>query len=344
MKNKNLILMGSQSKLPPLLTTFLFLLICVCSFSLQAQQESTQTQSNMAAAHPADAWLAKMSNAISTLNFQASFVVLNPGAESQPYMWRHGVNEDGVEMEQLSLLNGPGKEIVRIGQQVSYFEPNVPPYSLRSDTINGPLPSVLFHNPLSLYNGYDFIMVGRGRISGRAAQQIRIVSKDKNRFGFSLWLDQETGLLLKLNMVDLKGQLVEQIQVTELQVTEQPHEYFSRIELAKLPEILDFGQSQIPRLNWNIEFMPQGMKVVKQDLHRLPVTGDVVEYMMLSDGLIDVSVYLQKDTKLSEDVLLRHESNTYLSRNEGNLSVTVIGKLPAQTANAIASSIRPSVQ
>ena len=334
---------GSLNKLSNPLKNFLLICMCACSLSLQAQEQSQQNQP-VTVGDRADAWLDKMSRAVSTLNFQASFVVLKPGTESQPYIWRHGVDENGVEMEQLSLLNGPGKEILRIGQQVSYFEPNVPPYSLRSDTINGPLPGVLFDSPLSLYDGYEFIMVGRSRISGRAAQQIRIVSKDKNRFGFNMWLDQETGLLLKLNMVDLKGQLVEQIQVTELQVTEQPHEYFSRIELAKLPDILNFSQNQAPELKWTIDFMPLGMHVVKKDIHRLPVTGDIVEYMMLSDGLVDVSVYLQQGAKSSDDVLLRHESNTYLSRNQGDVAVTVIGKLPAQTANAIASSIRPVTQ
>ena len=333
----------SLSRLTAPLKPILFLALCAVIPTLQAQQ-ATEANPPELVADNAGAWLAKMSGAVSALNFQASFVVLKPGTESQPYLWRHGVSEQGVEMEQLSLLNGPGKEVLRIGQQVSYFEPNVPPYSLQSETINGPLPSVLFDEPASLYEGYDFIIVGRSRIAGRAAQQIRIVSKDKNRFGFSLWLDQETGLLLKLNMVDLKGQLVEQIQVTELQVTESPHPYFSRIEPAKLPEVLNFSTQDKPQLKWTIDFMPQGMEVVKQDIHRLPMTGSVVEYMMLSDGLVDVSVYLQENSaKQQDDVLLRHESNTYLSLSQGPLAVTVIGKIPAQTANAIASSIRPIV-
>ena len=339
--SKNLLsnLNNFPQRFSALILTILFF---ACSTPLQAQ---SVPQDNVTTSGP-EAWLLKMSNAIQTLNFQASFVLLKPGKEAQPFIWRHAINDQGVEMEQLSLLNGPGKEVIRIGDVVSYFEPNVPSYSLRSSTINGPLPSSFMENPMAMNAGYEFIVVGRSRISGRAAQQIRVVSRDKSRFGFNLWLDQETGLLLKMNMVDLKGQLVEQVQITNLQVTEKPHPYFGSIKATQLPQIVDVQPSQNEPHKWELSFLPLGMKVVKQDIHRLPGTGTPVEYVMLSDGLIDVSVYLQvaNGAKGDGDILLRHESDTYLSRTDGNFAVTVIGKLPPKTANAIAQSVVPVVQ
>ncbi len=283
----------------------------------------------------------KMVYAITHLNYQISFVVLKPGVDAQPYLWRHGVNEQGVELEQLSLLNGPGIEMIRIGDQVSYFEPNVPPYSLRSSIINGPFPLAFFNDPARLAASYEFIAVARSRISGRAAQQIRIVSRDRSRYSFNLWLDQETGLLLKLNMVNLKGQLLEQIQVTEFEVTATVHPYLERVELAKMPPVVSLAQTAESEKNWQINALPVGMEIIKWDVHRLPTNGEVVDYVMLSDGLVDVSVYLQRaGLQAGEEGFVYHnESNTLLTRNLGQLQVTVIGKLPAQTANAIVSSI-----
>ena len=279
--------------------------------------------------------------AITHLNYQVSFVVLKPGVDAQPYLWRHGVNEQGVELEQLSLLNGPGIEMIRIGDQVSYFEPNVPPYSLKSSVINGPFPLAFFSDPEELADSYEFIAVARSRVSGRAAQQIRIVSKDRSRYSFNLWLDQETGLLLKLNMVNLKGQLLEQIQVTEFEVTGSIHPYLERVEQAKMPPIVSLAKTGESAKNWQINALPVGMKIIKWDIHRLPTNGEVVDYVMLSDGLIDVSVYLQPVSLQSaeEGLVYHNESNTLLTRRLGPVQVTVIGKLPAQTANAIASSI-----
>ena len=83
------------------------------------------------------------------------------------------------------------------------------------------------------------------------------------------------------------------------------------------------------------------MKQVKHDVRRLPADGGLVEYVMLSDGLIDVSVYLQQAVSdaSQNEILGRIGSEIYLTRQQGNVLVTVIGKLPAKTANSIASSL-----
>lgn len=315
----------------------LFCFLCFVANTTAQETDRSEYPSNSA-----EAWLNKMSGAMKTLNYEVSFVLLKPGVDSQPYMWRHGVNDSGVEMEQLNLLNGPGREVVRIGDKVSYFEPNVPPYSLRAPSINGPFPGDFFQHPEKLKDSYDFVLVGRSRISGRAAQQIRVVSKDKSRFGLSIWLDQDTGLMLKMNMIDLEGKLLEQIQVTGIKVTEDPDLFFARIEKAMLPEVLSMKPTVQLVPKWQVVDLPLGMRQVKLDVHRLSLTGETVEYVMLTDGLVDVSIYLQEVglNAAIQDGTLRHESDTLLTRRQGNLSVTVVGKLPVKTANIIANSIR----
>jgi|TARA_R110000868_G_scaffold200460_6_gene447818 sigma-E factor negative regulatory protein RseB len=308
----------------------------------QEAEPTNNTSSNSYPSDSAQAWLAKMSDAVKTLNYSISFILLKPGVDSQPYLWRHGVNQDGLEMEQLNLLNGPGREVVRIGNKVSYFEPNVPPYSLQSSIINGPFPSEFFQHPEKLILGYEFIMVGRSRISGRAAQQIRIISKDKSRFGLNVWLDQETGLLLKMNLVGQDAQLLEQIQVTGLQVTKEPDPFFAKIEPEMLPEVVSFSPSSAINSPWTINYLPKGMTIVKRNLRRLPGLGEVVEYIMLSDGLVDISVYIQDrgNNKSHDHLLGTLQSDTLLTIEHGELNITIIGKLPAATANAIAKSIQ----
>lgn len=309
-----------------------------------AQQEklSDNFSNNFNSSDSSQAWLAKMSDAIKSLNYTISFVLLKPGVDIQPYLWRHAVNEDGVELEQLNLLNGPGREVVRIGDKVSYFEPNVPPYSLQSSIINGPFPSEFFLRPEKLVSGYEFIMIGRSRIAGRAAQQIRIISKDKSRFGLNVWLDQQTGLLLKMNLFGQDAQLLEQIQVTGLQVTKDPDPFFAKIEPEMLPEVVNTSSSSQFNSPWTIGYIPAGMVIVKRDLRRLTGSGDVVEYIMLSDGLVDVSLYLQdkQGNNPKDNLVGTVQSDTLLTIEHGELDITIIGKLPAATANAIATSIQ----
>jgi sigma-E factor negative regulatory protein RseB len=320
----------------------LTLLITIFVPLLGLAQEPPNNTTNSYPSDSAQAWLAKMSDAVKSLNYIISFVLLKPGVDSQPYLWRHGVNADGLEMEQLNLLNGPGREVVRIDSKVSYFEPNVPPYSLQSSIINGPFPGGFFQHPEKLMLSYEFIMIGRSRIAGRAAQQIRIISIDKSRFGFNVWLDQETGLLLKMNMFGQEAQLLEQIQVTGLQVTKEPDPFFAKIEPGMLPEIVSFSPSTPLNSPWNISYIPKGMIIVKRDLRRLSGSGEMVEYIMLSDGLVDVSVYLQdrENNKPQNNLVGTVQSDTLLTIGHGELNITIIGKIPAITANAIAKSIK----
>ncbi len=287
-------------------------------------------------------WLMQLSEVVKTQNFEVAFVQSRAGRETIPFLWRHGVLEDGTSMEQLNLQNGPGREQIRVNGIVSVFEPDVSPYSLRSEFINGPIPSELLHHPDRLKSGYEFVSVGRARVAGRPAQQIRIVSRDNSRFSYQLWLDEDSGMVLKLNMLDLQGGLLEQIQVTSLKMTDAPDDYFARINQASLPKPMALTQKQSRQPNWEVKYLPNGMEEVRGDTRRLALTGQVVEYKMYSDGLVDVSVYVQpaKDA-LGGDLVLRNDLSTFLTLTDGNTQVTVVGEIPLQTANAIATSLSP---
>lgn len=297
--------------------------------------EATET-----AARSGIMWLERLSSTIRNANFEVSFVVTRPGQEVVPYLWRHAVLDDGTEAEQLNLQNGPGQEMIRLGNMVSVFEPDVQPYSIYADAIAGPLPSDLIYDPNSLTKGYQLITTGRTRVSGRAAQQVRIVSRDNSRYNFQLWLDEETGMLLKLNMVDLQGKLLEQVQVTGLTMQSEPAAYFAKINRSALPSAARiYPKSR--KHQWEVQYLPVGMQEVKRETRRLAITGQVVEYKLFSDGLVDVSVYVQpaKDS-LDSDVVLVNSTNTFLSLTNGQVQITVIGKIPPPTANEIAHSIR----
>lgn len=286
-------------------------------------------------------WLARLSNAVRTTNFELSFVQSRAGSETTPFLWRHGILDDGTQVEQLNLQNGPGREQIRVNDVVSVFEPDVSPYSFRSQFVNGPIPSELLYSPENLKAAYEFISVGRARIAGRPAQQIRIISRDNTRFSYQLWLDEATGMLLKLNMLDVKGGVLEQIQVTSLNVTPEPNDYFSRINNALLPGPMVLTRKQAREHQWDVGYLPVGMKEVRHDTRRLALTGQVVEYKMFSDGLVDISVYVQRaQDAVGEDMVLRNDLSTFLTLTDGKAQVTVVGEIPLQTANAIATSLK----
>jgi sigma-E factor negative regulatory protein RseB len=127
-----------------------------------------------------------------------------------------------------------------------------------------------------------------------------------------------------------------------LQVTKEPDPFFAKIEPEMLPEVVSFSPSTPLNSPWSMEYIPKGMSIVKRDLRRLSGSGEVVEYIMLSDGLVDVSVYLQDrvTNKPQDNLVGTVQSDTLLNIEHGELNITIIGKLPAETANAIAKSIQ----
>jgi sigma-E factor negative regulatory protein RseB len=286
------------------------------------------------------AWLERLAKQTKTQSYEVSFVLNIPGKDAQPYLWRHAVLEDETHIEQLSLLNGPGFEHIRVNNVVSLFQPGYPPYSIAGKAIDGPIPYALLYEPETLEQAYQFILVGRNRVSGRSAQQIRVTSRDKTRYGYQIWLDEETGMLLKLNMYGLNGELLQQIQVTQLKLDERIAEIFKQLQRDSLPQAITVKMPPQRQHEWRLAFVPVGMRVVKQDIHQLAITGQVVEYSLFSDGLVNVSVYIQAASgAFQEDVNLNSGANTVHSRTNGKVQVTVVGDIPLVTAQLMAESI-----
>ena len=285
-------------------------------------------------------WLTRLSRQTSSLNYEISFVLNIPGKDAQPFLWRHAKVDESTQIEQLSLLNGPGFENIRVNGVISVFQPGYPAYSMYGNAIDGPIPYALLHEPDKLQKSYQFLLVGRNRISGRSAQQLRITSTDKTRYGYNLWLDEETGMLLKLNMHGLDGKLLQQIQVTQLQIDDRVADAFSQLQQENLPRVINVVNPPQRKHKWKLAFLPVGMKAIKQDIHQLAITGQVVEYSLFSDGLVNVSVYIQAATGVFQnDVNLNNGANTVHSRTDGKVQVTVVGDIPLVTAQLMAKSI-----
>jgi len=319
---------------------------------ITSQAKDTQVKDSQASASPGDPavdvkassnvadWLSKLAHVVASANFQVSFVQSKLGQETIPWLWRHAVLEDGTEMEQLNLQNGPGQEQIRVNDVVSVFEPDVPPYSVRSGAIHGPIPAMLLQQPKKLEDAYKFVAVGRARVSGRTAQQLRIISRDNTRFSYQLWLDETSGMLLKFNTLDLQGNVLEQIQVTSLDITQSPHDYFSKVNQSSLPQSVTGNLSRSDKHKWQVSYLPQGMVEISGNVRRLALTGQAVEHKLFSDGLVDVSIYVQSAKQaIGSDLALRHDLSTFLTFTRGAAQITVLGEIPLQTATAMAKSI-----
>ncbi len=317
------------------LSAFLLLLLSFNVSAITADTESAKLS------------LERLSNSLRQLNFSTSFVVVKNN-QAEPYHWLHGIGDNEQELEIFTRLNGPRRDVLRQGDIVSYIEPEQEPYSIISSDVRSPIPSIFRGNISELEESYRFISVGRSRILGRVAQLVRIVSKDKYRFSYWLWLDQKTGLLLKMAVLTRQGQLLEQIQFTHIEVNEQLTDNLEQFQLTELPKVVELTQQQNKALSWQVDWLPQGFTVVKSNQHRLNShnQGDekAVEFMLFSDGLVEVSVYVNPSPEKFRSPEYASDGATIVFNHilQG-IEVGIVGDIPLTTAKKIAESIGPAV-
>jgi len=287
----------------------------------------------------AESWLKRLSQSLNSLNFNTSFVVVKNN-QAEPYHWFHGVDENQTELEILSLLNGPRRDVLRRNQVVSYIEPELPPYSINASHISGPFPAIYRQDITALVDNYEFISVGRSRVLGKPAQLIRIVSRDGHRFGHWLWLDMDSGLPLKMALITKKGQLLEQIQFTHLEITQQPAESLKQLASAELPQVLVLPEVEQQDFAWKVNWLPEGFNRVQANRHRVTQTKQPVEFMLFNDGLVDISVYVNPSADKQRPVeYMMNGATIVLNQVTNGVEVSVVGKVPSTTAKAIADSV-----
>ncbi len=307
------------------------------------------TSASTAEATSAKMWLERLSSSLNQLNFTTSFVVVK-GNQAEPYHWLHGLDENGQELEIFTRLNGPRRDVLRKGNVVSYIEPEQEPYSIISTDVQSPIPSIFRDDISELEDSYRFISVGRSRILGRVAQLIRIVAKDKYRFSYWLWLDQQTGLLLKMAILTHQGLLLEQIQFTHIEVNDHLSDNLVQFQLAELPEVSKLAGQQINKaLSWQVNWLPQGFSVIKSNNHNLNNNNrgenKPVEFMLFSDGLVEISVYVNPSQEAFRSPEYASDGATIVfNQIVQGVEVGVVGDIPLTTAKKIAESIVPAVK
>lgn len=289
----------------------------------------------------AEALLQQMQRAYHHYNFELSLIKVRQGT-IEPLRFSHAVSEKS-ELSHLIYLNGRPSEYLKRNNEISFFEAGSDPYTLSGARMPGFWSAVLGMNLEQVLKSYDPVVTGRNRIAGLPVQVVRLAPKDPSKYGFVLWLEQASGLLLRLDLIDEGGNLVEQFMGVDLRIMPEPSSWLLALDKVTLPRAVTTEQAyQAPQqeLGWAPGWLPKGFRVMSTDRHPLVGTGEMVDYMMVSDGLVDVSIYLSAPESGMGQQLVRQGATSLLRLlNDHKVEVTVVGEVPAQTAQRIAESL-----
>ena len=310
-----------------------FLISVLTLFSLSSTNYAFAEDSS------AEALLHQMNKASQQLNYELSYILIKKNG-LEPILYRHA-REKSQQFAHLVYLSGPVREVIRRGDEVSYIEPGVDPFTIESSNMVAPLMPMLNSNVDQLGKYYDFVKVGRAREAGSPCQVLRIVPKDGLRYSYILWVDEHSDLPLRADLVDRNGEVLEQYRTISYSINDKIAKMMSGLNNVKLPEVLSIPKGNIKKAKWAVEWVPDGFKAMEINRYRMAITDRLVESQMFSDGLFSFSVYVsERDNHSLKNQLFRQGRRTLQTYVQGENEISVIGDIPPATAQKVAQSVQ----
>ncbi|EEX66140.1 sigma-E factor regulatory protein RseB [Vibrio metoecus] len=301
-------------------------LFCVNSTFAFAEEES------------AEALLSQMNEASQHLNYELSYILVKKNS-IEPLLYRHARQEE-QQLAHLVYLSGPVREVIRRGDEVSYIEPGVEPFTIESGSMVASTIPMINSDVTELSQYYDFVKVGRAREAGTACQVLRIVPKDGLRYSYVLWVDEKSRLPLRADLLDRDGEVLEQYRTISFSVSERLAELMAGLNKVQLPEVLKLPKGSVQETFWQVSWVPEGFKAMELNRYRMAMTDRLVESQMYSDGLFNFSVYVSASDNYSlKGQLVRQGRRTLHSLVKGENEISVVGDIPPSTAQRIAQSV-----
>lgn len=297
-----------------------------------------------ATAEEAGDWLMRMNDAASDRSYRGVFVLRN-GEQMESMRIVHDANPSGMR-ERIFSLNGEPREIIRNQQEVWCYLPDTSKgvHQPTATDTERRFPGLLPTKISDLENSYELLVGDIDRIANRKVRRIDVRPLDKYRFGYMLWIDTETGLILKADIVGSDGSSLEQYQFVEI-------EYLSAVpDEDLLPNTPDGdlewhspseGLRSVTNsaVIWEPTKIPVGFKQTSYNRESESDGSRIKHHIVYSDGLVSVSVYVEP--VIDEDTLEGSYSMGAMSAYGvivDEMQVTAMGDVPVETLRELASS------
>jgi len=292
-------------------------------------------------------WLVRIHEASNKQSYAGVFVVSVEGRMSSARIWH--ACDGAQQVERVEALSGAPRSTFRRNEQVLTFFPERRVVLSETRESLGLFPNLLQSHPTSIAQFYEAKPIGTERVAGFVADVVQLRPQDRYRFGYRVWTEQKTSLVLKLQTLDSQGRVLEQSAFSELQLD-------APISLPKLTQMMDNTQGyrvETPEMvkttpeaqGWMLRGGVPGFKSMNC-YQRLIATGsgprhDSTVQWVFSDGLASVSLFIENfDPRRHLQSELQALGSTYaLSHRLNQWWVTAVGEVPPQTLTAFVQGL-----
>jgi sigma-E factor negative regulatory protein RseB len=256
---------------------------------------------------------------------------------------------DEGERERLVALSGAAREVIRDSERVTCILPDSQTVVVAKSRPRTFPYSKLFASGTGFSRFYVLSGERGERVAGRHTQLVTVDPHDGFRYGYRLWMDRDLGLLLKSELIDAQGEIVEQLVYTNIDLPASiPDELLEpAISGAGYTWYNDDRSEPVTASaadnepGWYPGWLPDGFELSEVARDPILASRDPVEHLVFSDGLASVSVFIEQLDAASEPLAgldTMGAVNAY-GRMIEDYQITVVGEVPAITVERISRSI-----
>lgn len=286
-------------------------------------------------------WLRKIYQATEKLSYSGTFVYQQGARSETSRITRRADSSGGTE--RLEVLDGLPREVVRTRDEIRCYLPDSQTIKVDRRRDQRGFPALLPAQVSGLAENYTITIGETARIAGFDCQAIVLSPRDELRYGYKLWADTLTGMLLKARAFDRAGEVVEQFTFTQLEIGNVSRERLRPRQASRSWRVEQSAVSpaNLAEAGWDVRAELPGFHKVAE-IRRMLRDAKPVSQVVYSDGLAAVSVFIEPLTGRTEPPRIGLATmgavNVY-TREVANHLVTVVGEAPAASVQRIGNRV-----
>ncbi len=313
---------------------------CVSAPEAKAQSGGAEAP---AQASEVRAWLLRIHDAASRQNFQGTFVVTGGGAVSSARIAHYCEGKN--QFERSESLDGQARHVYRHNDVVQTVWPASRVAMIEQRSLPAAFPALLQAGDDRIVDFYDVHPQGADRVAGHEAKVLLVKPKDGYRYGYRLWADQASGLLLRADVLGERGDVLETSAFSDVSigVKAQPDSVLQPMKKLDGYRVLRpvLTPTRLEAEGWAVRQPAPGFREVS--CVKRPMAGaggvekDSADHQVLqtiySDGLTYVSLFIEpfNPQRHTRPMLASVGATQTLMQQQGDWWITVVGDVPPAT-------------
>ena len=284
-------------------------------------------------------WLSKIHQATQKLSYTGTFVYLHGGRSESSRITRYV--DAGGDIERLEVMDGVRREIVRTRDTVKCYFPERRVVKIDRRTPDRSFPALLPEKISALAPYYDISLGETRRIAGFDCQAVVLTPRDNLRYGYRLYADTGSGMLLRAVTFDAAGETVEQFMFTHLSIGNVTRDMARTRHAAGAWRVEDADAAPARLAGWGLNAELPGFRKIMELKRRMGQSRPVGQ-VVYSDGLAAVSVFIEPievGREAMRSGIAGMGAIHIFTREVANHRVTVVGEAPAASVQRIANAV-----